>query len=226
MDSTQDKEHTQDVGTPVVHPHVPFPLPAHHVFGGFWIRLAAMTIDYVLMLIPCALAGALIIILAVMEIDAGMVGILSVLLMLLALAWTFGYFIVFYGVKSTTPGKMLFGMRVVREDNGSKMSWGQAFGRTFAYILSRIFYIGFIIAAFDDEKRALHDHLAKTRVIRDTRKPTTAGWVLFSIIVSIGVAACVFVISLVPVSEIVDYEDQGFNMDSYQEIVDEEDFGT
>jgi uncharacterized RDD family membrane protein YckC len=28
------------------------------------------------------------------------------------------------------------------------------------------FYIGFIIAAFDPEKRALHDHICGTRVIR------------------------------------------------------------
>lgn len=219
MENAPSQEQTHDGATPVVYPHVPFPLPAHHVFGGFWVRFAAITIDYVCMAIPCVVLVAAIFVLAALGVNEGVVAVLSLLFMLIALAWTFGYFILFYGIKSTTPGKMLFGMRVVREDNGGKMSWGQAFGRTFSYILSRILYIGFIIAAFDDEKRALHDHLAKTRVIRDTRKSMTAGWVLFGIISGLYVAVIVAVIALIPARTLIEY-DGGYYPGAYEDAYD------
>lgn len=169
-------------------------LPAHHVFGGFWVRFAAHMLDWALIAVSIIVCWVVIImpfemitnILATGTQSAPVVrivtGVVSAVFMLAAAAWLFGYFILFYGKKSTTPGKMLFGMRVVREDNGGAVTWGQATGRTFAYLLSRIFYIGYIIAAFDDEKRALHDMLAKTRVLRDTRKSQTTGWVLFGVV--------------------------------------------
>ena len=43
---------------------------------------------------------------------------------------------------------------------------GLAAGRYFAkYLSAMIFMIGFIIAGFDREKRALHDHICGTRVV-------------------------------------------------------------
>jgi uncharacterized RDD family membrane protein YckC len=47
------------------------------------------------------------------------------------------------------------------------ISPGQAIGRYFGQILSGIILgIGFIVVAFDDRKRALHDRPSDTRVIR------------------------------------------------------------
>ena len=47
------------------------------------------------------------------------------------------------------------------------LTLGAAVIRYFGQILSGIIAgIGFLMAAFDDEKRALHDRLAETRVIR------------------------------------------------------------
>lgn len=177
-------------------PRVVFALPSRHVFGGFWVRFAAHMIDWALIVLSI-LVGWLVVEVPlflltnivnnpVLRIVAGIVGIVFVLA---AASWLFGYFILFYGKKSTTPGKMLFGMRVVREDGGGSVTWGQATGRTFSYLLSRILYIGFIIAAFDEEKRALHDMLARTRVLRDTRKPQTTGWVLFGVVMFLYVAS-------------------------------------
>ncbi|HET6371045.1 MAG TPA: RDD family protein, partial [Nitrospiria bacterium] len=46
-----------------------------------------------------------------------------------------------------------------------------ACGRYFAEILSGIILcIGYIMAAFDDEKRALHDRICGTRVIKKPGK--------------------------------------------------------
>jgi uncharacterized RDD family membrane protein YckC len=61
---------------------------------------------------------------------------------------------------------MAVGLRIVTSDGG-RVSYARALGRSFAEILSSIIcYIGYIIVAFDDQKRALHDHICDTRVVR------------------------------------------------------------
>jgi uncharacterized RDD family membrane protein YckC len=60
---------------------------------------------------------------------------------------------------------MALSLKVVRAD-GSKVSYMRAFGRAAAEIVSGILLlIGYIIAGFDDEKRALHDRMCDTRVV-------------------------------------------------------------
>jgi uncharacterized RDD family membrane protein YckC len=68
----------------------------------------------------------------------------------------------YYGA---TLGKMAAGVKVVRTD-GSGVGWGISIGRYFMKIVSSmILLIGYIIAGFDDEKRALHDRVCDTRVV-------------------------------------------------------------
>jgi len=75
------------------------------------------------------------------------------------------YEIFFIGKYGATPGKMLMKVKVVSADGGP-ISYGRATGRYFAKMLSAlILYIGFIMAFWDDEKRALHDRICQTRVI-------------------------------------------------------------
>lgn len=66
-----------------------------------------------------------------------------------------------------TVGKMALSLRVVRPDGGP-LNYSRALGRYWAKFLSQaICYIGFIMAIFDKaERRALHDRLCDTRVIR------------------------------------------------------------
>ncbi|MDI6775577.1 MAG: RDD family protein [Verrucomicrobiota bacterium] len=72
----------------------------------------------------------------------------------------------FVGKFGATPGKMACRLKVVRSDGG-KLTYGRAFGRVFATCVSHATLgIGFLMVAFDDEKRALHDRIADTRVIR------------------------------------------------------------
>jgi uncharacterized RDD family membrane protein YckC len=71
----------------------------------------------------------------------------------------------FIGKFGATPGKMLAKIKVVMPDGG-RVSYARALGRHFAKILSGIIlYIGFLMAFWDDEKRALHDRICSTRVI-------------------------------------------------------------
>ena len=72
----------------------------------------------------------------------------------------------FVGRWGATPGKMACGMKVVRAD-GSKVTYLRAFGRYWGKALSRLtFMIGYVIALFDQEKRALHDWICDTRVVQ------------------------------------------------------------
>jgi len=64
-----------------------------------------------------------------------------------------------------TLGKMAVGIIVV-DENGNKMKFGRAVGRNLAKIVSGIILnIGYLIAAFDSRKQALHDKIAGTFVI-------------------------------------------------------------
>lgn len=76
------------------------------------------------------------------------------------------YFVFFWTQYGATPGKMVLRLKVISVQGGP-LSLGQAVGRYFGQILSGILLcIGFMMAGWDDQKRALHDRLVETRVIR------------------------------------------------------------
>jgi uncharacterized RDD family membrane protein YckC len=138
-------------------------------YGGFWIRVLAVFIDGLIMgvvITPLFL---------IVGFGAGMFhavdaenppNIAAILLFeLFALALVMVYQVWFLTKKGATPGKMAVGIKVVMAD-GQGLTVGRAIGRYFAYLLSGFtLYIGYIIAAFDSQKRALHDHICNTRVI-------------------------------------------------------------
>jgi uncharacterized RDD family membrane protein YckC/DNA-directed RNA polymerase subunit RPC12/RpoP len=75
------------------------------------------------------------------------------------------YEIFFIGAYGATLGKMMMKIKVVSPEGGP-ISYGRATGRHFAKLLSGIIlYIGYLMAFWDDEKRALHDRICNTRVI-------------------------------------------------------------
>lgn len=76
------------------------------------------------------------------------------------------YFVGFHGALGATPGKLLFGLRVVRLD-GEPLSFARALGRFFAEMVSlSAMGVGYLVASLHPERRALHDLVAGTRVIR------------------------------------------------------------
>ncbi len=86
---------------------------------------------------------------------------LTILQMCIALAYE-TFMIWKYGA---TLGKMACKVRVVTPD-GKNVSFGQSLGRYFAKIVSSLLCLaGYIMAAFDEEKRALHDRMCNTRVV-------------------------------------------------------------
>jgi len=89
----------------------------------------------------------------------------SMIVTLLSLIIGVAYYVFFIGWKGATPGKMLLKIKVVRPD-GQPVGYGQSFLRYIGYMASSIILgIGYLMAIWDDEKRALHDRIASTRVI-------------------------------------------------------------
>jgi uncharacterized RDD family membrane protein YckC len=121
-------------------------------YAGFWIRGGALLIDSIIV----GVAGFIL----VAFLPAGY---LSLLLLLVAPAI---YEVSFETRTGATLGKKALGLRVVTPTL-QPLSLGRSIARYFAHYLSSLFFIGFIIAAFNREKRALHDFIAGTIVIKE-----------------------------------------------------------
>ncbi|OWV20060.1 transporter [Fibrobacter sp. UWB4] len=80
------------------------------------------------------------------------------------------YFIVFHAVWGATPGKKLLHIHVEMA-NGEKLSWAFSIFRFIASIVTQatlVFYgLGYLIVLIDPQKRALHDFIARTRVVHN-----------------------------------------------------------
>jgi len=143
--------------------------------AGFWRRTAAFIIDLILL----QWATLLFLWLGAIAEDLAMAqslifpGVLSESLMEWAewhtRIWSLlflVYFSFFTWYGGQTPGKMALGIRVVTT-NGQSVSLLRALGRTLCYNLD-IFTlgIGFLLAAIPPAKRALHDMIAGTVVVK------------------------------------------------------------
>lgn len=81
-------------------------------------------------------------------------------------AFSLTYYWFFLSRFAATPGKLALGLKVVRSD-GSRLTNGRIVARYFSEILSAlILAIGYLMAAFDEERRTLHDRICDTRVIK------------------------------------------------------------
>jgi uncharacterized RDD family membrane protein YckC len=130
------------------------------IYAGFWIRFVAILIDAVIVGFvfgfPCRYVGS----------SNRVIAAVAVIAAVLYFGAYFTYFIVMTGWRGQTVGKMAMRLKVVNPDLTS-VDYGTSAAREFSKILSAIIlYIGFIMAGFDSEKRALHDRIAKTRVVR------------------------------------------------------------
>jgi uncharacterized RDD family membrane protein YckC len=120
------------------------------VFAGFWIRFVAFLID----IIPLY-----IIYFVVLSVSSGLALLVSLAILL--------YFPLCWGILGQTIGMMPFGIRIVRNADGGKLTWGNVILRLIGWFVSAfVLYIGFIWAAFDSRKRGWHDMIGGTVVIK------------------------------------------------------------
>ena len=137
-------------------------------YGGFWIRLVAYIIDAILISLVLGVVMSIFGI-KYMDMDMDMDDMSqidpTVNSLSLAVAWLY-FTLMESSERGATVGKMAMGLRVVSND-GKRISFLNATGRYFAKILSAIiFCIGYIMIAFTDRKRGLHDMIASTLVIK------------------------------------------------------------
>ena len=144
-------------------------------YGGFWRRAVALWIDNVLITLVSYPIGMIMAVPTVSGFGGDLFFVFSRAFISAFWGWgaaiTFAleiaYNVYFVSQKGATLGKMVMGLKIVTA-TGGPISVGRALARYFSRILSYlIFCIGYIMAAFDDQKRALHDHICNTRVIRD-----------------------------------------------------------
>ncbi len=140
--------------------------------AGFWIRLAAYLVDSVILSLPMLIAVGIMIPLTLQSAQAGTEpGPLVFLLPSLGGAVMFLlsilYPIFFWTRRGATPGKMLFRLVVEMEDGKTPLKIGPAVIRLVGYFINSFtFGIGFLLIAFSEDKRGLHDRLADTRVVK------------------------------------------------------------
>lgn len=135
-------------------------------YAGFWIRWVAVVIDgFVLFPLNIGI-GVVVGVAAVSTGDEAAAAGLQLLSWVLTTGLGVLYETLLVGRFGATVGKMAVGLRVVTAD-GDRVGYLRAFARYWAKMLSAIILmIGYIMAAFDSEKRALHDHICGTRVVR------------------------------------------------------------
>lgn len=128
-------------------------------YAGFWIRVAAYLVDYIVLLIfQIALSYML---LGDFDFFAGDTT-LNLLVIIVGVVY-------FAGMESSsrqgTLGKIAFNLKVI-DKSGNPISFMNAMGRYFAKIISALLLcIGFLMVAWDDKKQGLHDKIAETLVI-------------------------------------------------------------
>lgn len=159
--------------------------------AGFWIRFGADLIDSAVIYTPVSTLIA--VFSAVLGGDNALVGLLKVLGGIVAGGV---YYTWMTAATGQTLGKKLCGLKVVDQDGGP-VSLGQSLRRFCAYGLSYLtLTIGFMMAGWTEEKKALHDYAAGTRVVRSgPRSQEAGGPAVWKIVLAVA-AAGVLVLGL------------------------------
>jgi uncharacterized RDD family membrane protein YckC len=150
--------------------------------AGFWIRLLASIIDSLLIgmammpisflvtFLPLILGGSF----RNPRLDQDpstffLITILSqVAYLLISLTAHFFYFGWFYKNKGASPGKMVLKLKVVNFQTGQNIGYGKTALRDLLgkFISVITLGIGYLMIAFREDKRALHDLIADTQVLQ------------------------------------------------------------
>jgi uncharacterized RDD family membrane protein YckC len=141
-------------------------VPGPYGYGGFWRRFAARLIDSVVLGLFGVVIGGIAGLIVGMGGGVDNPQLYQVVMQAISIVVGVSYEVFFIRKFDATLGKLAMGVKLVRAD-GSKLSVGRIVGRYFAAVLSALtLFIGYIIAAFDEQKRTLHDWICDTRVVK------------------------------------------------------------
>lgn len=140
-------------------------------FAGIGVRAVAKLLDVLILVVPAALVMSFVVAFVLPASLKNRAGG-TILLFGVGTAALVAVIMVIYQIwclprYGATPGKRIMGLRVVIA-GGAQVSWGRSAARFAGECVNALipFCIGYVIAAFDPERRTVHDHIAGTRVIK------------------------------------------------------------
>lgn len=141
--------------------------------AGFWIRFGASFVDGLIIgVVRAALSIGAGLLTVSLHDNSNAVIAIKALDFALGMAITVVYFGHFYSTRGASPGKMLFGLKVLNETDGAYIGYGKTFVREIfgKFVSAIILGIGYIMAGARSDKKALHDMIAGTRVYREVSR--------------------------------------------------------
>jgi len=144
--------------------------------GGFWIRFVAYLIDALIVSIAAVIVAGILIAFLVGSGEsfddestspAVVIAVIVMIVAMIVANWLYEALLT-SSARGATLGKQALGLRIIRAD-GAQLSFGRATARYFLKVMITPLVpllIGYLMAAFTNRKRALHDVLADTLVIR------------------------------------------------------------
>jgi uncharacterized RDD family membrane protein YckC len=137
-------------------------------YASVWIRFVALLIDSLILTVVLGIIGAIVgfLIAAVAQNSSGAAVGLGLILDLIIIVLSFGYFAYMEATQGGTFGKKALGLRIVKVDGGP-IGWNEAIIRTLLRIVDNFFFglVGFICILSSEKKQRVGDMVAKTIVI-------------------------------------------------------------
>jgi len=145
-------------------------------YAGFWVRLAAIMLDSIILTIAYLLIAicGFGLMMVVEPISSSLAGLIAIGLFLIIILGSIAYYPFFLITKGATPGKLILGLVVVDSNYQYPLSIGSALLRE---ILGREIVdgitmgLGNLLIIFDSKKQSLHDRIGGTYVVYERSLP-------------------------------------------------------
>ena len=134
---------------------------SHSFYAGFWVRFLAYTIDVIIIIFIGRLFNTLT--LGKLELEIGFLDS-----MLSYVICYYSYFFLMTYFFSQTLGKMIFAIRVERNEGGKAslvdILYREVVGRFLSDVLK---FLPYLVVAFTPKKKGLHDYISDTVVVKE-----------------------------------------------------------
>jgi uncharacterized RDD family membrane protein YckC len=141
-------------------------------YAGFVTRAIAFAIDVALVDIAAAMVAIVVGLgISALDVPDAVVTVAVLVGGVAFVAWSVGYFAMFWSTTGQTPGARVMGIRVVCARSGSALHVGAAALRLVGMVLAALpFFAGFLLILVDDRRRGLQDRIARSLVVHAPRR--------------------------------------------------------
>lgn len=141
-------------------------------YAGFVTRAIAFAIDVALVDLAAAMVGIVVGLgISALDVPDVVVTVAVVAGGVAFVAWSVGYFAMFWSTTGQTPGARVMGIRVVCARSGGALHVRAAALRLVGMVLAALpFCAGFLLILVDDRRRGLQDRIARSLVVHAPRR--------------------------------------------------------